>query len=291
MSTTRARPRFVDAHMHLWDVRSNPWYCFPMPGNDFGLGLKTPFPDRYVLDDYMNSNAVVALEKCVHVTAVTAAKDVEAESRWITGIAGESGLPSAVIGTVDLENPSAVEATLDRETANPLYRGIRLLAGMDYESELADGLLLALLSRNLIYDAVAHPGGGIANLVRACRRREDLTVVLEHTGWPLATDEHSFDIWRKELRQFAALPQSYCKLSGLAMTVHSTSSVVFRRYFDECIELFGTRRCMFASNFPVDLSYGSPNELFSVFRDVADGLSRDESNDLYARTAECVYRI
>jgi predicted TIM-barrel fold metal-dependent hydrolase len=147
------------------------------------------------------------------------------------------------------------------------------------------------VSRRLIYDAVARPGGGIADLARAAARHENLVVVLEHTGWPRATDAASFSVWRQEMAQLAALPNCYCKLSGLGMVVHSTSVADFRKYFDVCIELFGAHRCLFATNFPVDLCYGNAADLFAVFEAVAASCSADEATQLFANTAERVYRL
>jgi predicted TIM-barrel fold metal-dependent hydrolase len=277
--------------MHLWDVPENPWYRFPVPGDNSGLGLTRAFPARFVLDDYLACVSTVELVKCVHVTAVTDPTNVEAESRWVRELAHRRGLPQAIIGTVDLKNPATIAATLDREARSPLFRGIRLLSGLDYNSRLAHDVIQTLVSRGLIYDAVARPGGGIADLARAAARHEDLVVVLEHTGWPRSTDAASFSVWREEIAQLAVLPNCYCKLSGLGMVVHSTSLAQFRSYFDVCIELFGAARCMFATNFPVDLCYGSAADLFEVFGAVAASCSAEETAQLFANTAEHVYRL
>jgi predicted TIM-barrel fold metal-dependent hydrolase len=75
------------------------------------------------------------------------------------------------------------------------------------------------------------------------------------------------------------------------MIVHSTDLKVFRAYFDACISLFGPNRCMFASNIPVDLCYGTAAELFSVFEAVAGEYTADEARALFEGTAERVYRI
>jgi L-fuconolactonase len=289
---TAVKRRFVDPHMHLWDVGANPWYRFPVPGNDFGLGLQQPFPDTYVLNDYLESMTVVDLKKCVHVTAVTGPQDVAAEGTWITNIARSNNVIRAVVGTVDLRKPRRdIEATLNNECAHPLYRGIRLLEGLDYEGPLGDALLRTLASRGLVYDAVAHSDGSIAAAAKGLRRHEDLVVVLEHTGWPIAVGEGAFEAWHREMKLFAELPNTFCKLSGLGMVVHSTDLEVFQAYFRASIELFGPDRCMFASNFPVDLAYGSSADLFAVFESVARGYGEDEAAMLFERTAEHVYKI
>jgi L-fuconolactonase len=292
MAVTTPRRRFVDSHLHLWNTRQNPWYRFPRPGDDgFGLGLKRPFPERFLWPDYLESTASVQLAKWVHVTAVTAPKDAAAESAWVAPIARESGLPYALIGTLDATLPlSEIEATLERESANPAYRGLRVLTGLDYESNAAQALLSMLSSRKLVYDAVASPGA-IRAAARGLARHPDLTVVLEHAGWPRGTSSADFAEWRAEMADFAALQNTFCKLSGLGMVAHRNDPGIFRRFFDECVCLFGAHRCMFASNFPVDLCYGSGDELFAIFDEVASAYSEVEAENLFARTAERAYRL
>ena len=47
----------------------------------------------------------------------------------------------------------------------------------------------------------------------------------------------------------------------------------FAPWLEYAIEAFGVDRCMFASNFPVDATYGTFDELYAVFRQ-CDGRTR-----------------
>ena len=289
--TDNKRP-FVDAHIHLWDSITNPWYAFPVPGSDWGLGLRDHFPARFLSADYRQAVASMDVRKCVHVTAVTDSKDAAAESRWLEDIAQAEPLIRATVGTVDLAAPgNEIEKALDREMASPRFRGIRMLGGMDYDDRLCQGLLQTLARRNLVYDAVTHFDKGIAAAATALRRHEDLTVVLEHCGWPSAHGSDQFIRWRQELGEFAALPNTYCKLSGVGMWTHQSESRVLGTYYQACIDLFGPERCMFATNFPVDLSYGHADAVFEAFEAVAQKFSAREQTALFAGVAERVYRI
>lgn len=292
MAVTIARRRFVDSHVHLWDASRHDWYRFPQPGDDtFGLGLQKPLPERYLWADYRQSVASIDLVKWVHVTALTTPKAAAAESAWVESVARQAGLPYALIGTLDPTLPwCEIEAALDHEASNPAYRGLRLLGGLDYESDLADALLSILTSRRLVYDAVASPGG-IRAAAKGLARHPKLTVVLEHAGWPRGTTAEHFEEWRAEMADFAALPNTFCKLSGLSMVVHRTDVVIFRRFFAECIRLFGADRCMFGSNLPIDLSYGSAAELLAAFDEVAKAYPGEAAESLFVRTAERAYRL
>ena len=288
------RRRFVDAHVHLWDAAANPWYNFPQPsdeGDGFGLGLKRPFPDRYMWDDHLASTCRVQLEKWVHVTALTRPNHIEAETAWVDSIALQIGLPFVLIGSVDMSRDiREIIASLDRQAASPAFRGIRLLEGADYSDVRTRELLSQLSSRGLIYEVVVSTGS-IASAAQALSRYPDLTVILEHAGWPLAYDEVHFRKWRDEMEEFARLPNSFCKLSGLAMVVHRNDLNISRKFYEKCIALFGSDRCMFGSNFPVDLSYDEGSGFFSVFEEIASSLREEQAEDLYFRTAERAYRL
>ena len=292
MCSAEVKRPFVDSHVHLWDARLHAWYKFPRPGDDsFGLALKKPFPERYLWDDYCKSLPSVELVKWVHVSALTSPQHARAELDWLDSSARAGGIPYAVIGTLDPSQPVAeIERALDDAVQKPAYRGLRFLGGFEHESDHAHAVLSLLATRNLVYDAVASPGG-IRSVAKAVGRHPDLTVVLEHVGWPHGTSREHFAAWASEMAELAAVPNVYCKLSGLEMVVHGNDLDAFRRFFDEALRLFGAARCMFGSNLPIDLSYGSGAELLAIFEAIAGTHSQHDAEHLYVRTAERAYRL
>jgi L-fuconolactonase len=296
MSTTISlgnKRRFVDSHVHLWDPLNKEWYRFPKPGDDsYGLGDVSRWPMTFRLQDYRRALSAVDVVKFVHVSATDTPEAAYKETLWLEAMAQEYGAPNAIISTIDTSKPLAeLERIFDRHMETPHYRGIRLLHHIDYESDYGQGLLDILSDRRLVYDAVAHPGGGISAVARAAARHPQLTFVLEHTGWPLRIDDTHWKIWKSEISEFAAIPGTICKLSGLGMAHHQTNVVRFDRYWEHCLRVFHPQRCMFGSNFPVDGLYGSFDELLSAFEFTARGLSSKDQDALFGETAERVYRI
>lgn len=57
------------------------------------------------------------------------------------------------------------------------------------------------------------------------------------------------------------------------------------------IELFGPKRCMFESNFPVDKRSCSYHVLWNAFKRIASKYSASEKADLFKDTAVRVYRL
>jgi L-fuconolactonase len=284
--------RFVDSHVHLWDP-GNMWYRFPKPGEDnYGLGDVSRFPTVFGLNNYREALSSVNVVKFVHVNATENAEGAYKETRWLAEMSRHHGVPNAIISTVDTGKAlTELESVFDSQMITPLYRGIRLLHGLDYASEYGRGLLDMLSDRKLVYDVVAHPGGGIVDAARAAARHPKLVFVLEHTGWPLQTDNAHWNAWKAEIAEFAAIPSTICKLSGLGMTYHRTDPDIFQRHWNHCLELFGAQRCMFGSNFPVDSLYGTFDDLLAVFENTARSLSANDQAAVFGDTAERVYRL
>ena len=65
----------------------------------------------------------------------------------------------------------------------------------------------------------------------------------------------------------------------------------WKPYVDVCLRLFGTKRCMFESNFPVDKGMFSYAVLWNAFKRLAAGASADEKAALFAGTAARFYRL
>jgi predicted TIM-barrel fold metal-dependent hydrolase len=120
---------------------------------------------------------------------------------------------------------------------------------------------------------------------------EDLTVVVEHTGWPRSATDEERSIWRVGIDALAGLGDNVvCKLSGLAMPFGSMSADALAPWLEYAIEAFGVDRCMFASNFPVDAMYGTFDDLYDAFSAVTAGLDGESREKLFAANAERVYR-
>ncbi len=75
------------------------------------------------------------------------------------------------------------------------------------------------------------------------------------------------------------------------MMFHNWTEAMIRPYVRETIHLFGTERCMFASNFPVDGMYSSFDFLWSAYRNIVSDMSIGDQERLFRATAERIYRL
>jgi predicted TIM-barrel fold metal-dependent hydrolase len=65
----------------------------------------------------------------------------------------------------------------------------------------------------------------------------------------------------------------------------------WRPYIEPCIEAFGVDRCMFESNFPVELCGCTYDVLWNAFKRLAAGSSDAEKAALFSNTARRIYRL
>jgi predicted TIM-barrel fold metal-dependent hydrolase len=245
-----------------------------------------------------------------------------------SGLYGETRACAGIVGHVDLTLPeSTVGHVLEAQlrAGGDRFKGIRHSASYD-----ADPNVLGPLARTGagLYASAAFRAGyerlrdfglsfdswilepQIDELADLARAFPETPVILDHVGTPLGLAsyqgrlEERFPIWRDSIRRIAELPNVNVKLGGLAMPFCNFSSFAegppnssavlaeeWRPYVETCIEAFGPDRCMFESNFPVDLGNCSYRVLWNAFKRIAAGYSADEKAALFSGVATRVYRL
>jgi predicted TIM-barrel fold metal-dependent hydrolase len=285
-----AKPtRVVDAHVHLWDPARTDWYPYLSHPQAPGTADATRMFRRFSLDDYRTESAQWNVEKFVNVAAATGRHSID-ETIALDADADVGGGPDAIIGGLPPTDTvaEAVEL-LDRQMTAPRFRGVRPM-GVHMGPLPDPGVLRALQERNLIFELMTHTdqlqaaATGLAGF-------DDLTVVVEHTGWPRSNSDGEWAEWRVGIEALAEAGSNVsCKLSGLAMPFGSMRVEALAPWLEHAIEAFGVDRCMFASNFPVDSMYGTFDDLYAAFSAVTAGLDDGSRGKLFADNAERVYR-
>eukprot|EP01104_Vermistella_antarctica_P020866 TRINITY_DN911_c1_g1_i2.p1 TRINITY_DN911_c1_g1~~TRINITY_DN911_c1_g1_i2.p1 ORF type:complete len:359 (+),score=39.36 TRINITY_DN911_c1_g1_i2:149-1225(+) len=124
--------------------------------------------------------------------------------------------------------------------------------------------LEVLAGRNLTYDVWLYHTQ-IKQLIEIAVKHPSLTVVADHCCTPVVlptTASSVFSDWKRDIRELAACPNVVCKIGGLLMQITtpkpeealSSDGVVHAvsPYVMETISVFGSNRCIFESNFPMD---------------------------------------
>jgi predicted TIM-barrel fold metal-dependent hydrolase len=242
------------------------------------------WPEGSLLD---REAAAWNVQKFVHVAA---GADFVAETLEKEEEASATGHPDAIIGGVSLRVPvPEAVAQLDAQMVASRFRGVRPMGGST-DIVPSPGVLEALHDRGLVLEMLAHPDQ-IAGWAEALRGSTDLTVVVEHAGWPHSGSEEEFTVWRAGIAELASLgPRVHCKLSGLSTGLGTMDVEVLRPWIEYCLEVFGVDRCFFASNFPPDGANGTFDQLYSTYATLTADYDAESREKLFASNAEQLYR-
>lgn len=309
----------VDAHHHLWDV----------PGYEYGLDdLLADLESGHKIETTVFVQCGYAYRsdgpdslKPVGETERIAALAAEAERRQ-----SNVAICAAIVGHADLRLGAEVDEVLEAHIAAAAgrFRGIRQIAALD---DAVQRHILPAPPRNLLsesgfrrgfarlshydlsFDAwIYHPQ--IPELTALARAFPDTPIVLNHMGGLLGIGpyrdrrDETFHAWRKDMRDLAGSPNVHVKLGGLGLSVSGLDfhlapippssgelTSAWRPYVETCIEAFGTQRCMFESNFPVDKAACSYRVLWNAFKRMASGASAGEKASLFCDNAKRFYRL
>ena len=293
---TAAPPPIVDSHLHFLDLGrfDYPWIA--------GSGLEF-LRDGYLPHDWQADVGELDLLAGVHVQAeVDHATDPVRETAWLATLP-EPVAPMAYVAYADLRAPD-LDDVLERHRAFAPMRGIRQEAWFDPASTRAD-----LPRENMLLDPAWRAGLArlpehelsfdlfvwhhqLAYAADVCAALPQLTVIVEHTGFPPLGDEDGMRVWRDGLARFAErVPRSVLKISGLALFGPQWTVQSARPLLLEAIELFGPERCMLGSNYPVDRAAASYADMWAAFDAITAELSGSERTALFSGTALRTYAI
>ncbi|NGM86442.1 amidohydrolase family protein [Parapusillimonas sp. SGNA-6] len=244
-----------------------------------------------------------------------------------SGLYGRTRLCAGIVGAADLMMGDPVQDVLEAQiaAAPARFRGIRHTLAWDAEPSLLNPAYVVsehmmetstfragfrrLAPMGLSFDAwlFFHQLPRLAALAQAF---PDTVIVLNHCGGILGVGPYAgmrdevFRRWEAGMRALAACPNVWVKLGGLGMRmcgfgfderVRQASSeelaLAWRPWLETVIRLFGTERCMFESNFPVDKGSFSYVVGWNAMKRICAGGSQDEKDNLFWRSAGKCYRL
>lgn len=296
------RPPFVDPHVHLWDLSHIRYAWLSPPFSDDGPnGSVEPIAKDYGLDDYLADASGWDVRGIVHIDAGAHSDDALKETAWLQAMADARGLPSGIVAFAALESPS-LESLLAQHTAHPNVRGIRHIINWHADPQrtyseaditTSDAWMrgFGLLAKyHLSFDLQAYPGQ-FAHLAALIAKHPDTQVIVDHAGMAIPGDTDGWITWRRGMAALAALPNVAVKISGMGFTWRPWDIDQARPYVLETIDLFGTDRAMFASNFPTDKLFGTFDKHLGGYDTITADFSDAERRALFAGNANRVYRL
>lgn len=310
----------IDAHHHLWDKPGNRYLLAEMlddiAGHNVVATIFAEGKEGYRKD---GPEELRSLGETEMVAAIAEESLARPGSR--------THVAAAIIGYADLGRGEAVGAVLDAHVAagRGRFRGVRNSSawhadpeargsvlvqppGMLYDAGFRAGLA-ELEKRGLVLDAWLYHTQMI-DLIDLARDFPKLPIALNHLGGPIGIGPYAgrrgevFEDWRYFLRRLATHDNVSIKLGGFGMLMAGfdfqdralppTSEELAEAwgpYMLAAIEIFGSQRAMFESNFPVDKGTASYLVTWNAFKRIARTCSAGAKDALFFDTAARIYGL
>jgi predicted TIM-barrel fold metal-dependent hydrolase len=285
---------FTDTHVHFHDF-SEPalrWdWLLPGAGPDADIGDYSAIQARrYVPDDFLAETRFHNVDGVVHVQAAIGTEDPVEETRWLQALADRVGVPQGIVAPADLADP-AVESLLERHADSGNLRGIRDLR---YDNYLTDEAWLRGVAHVERHGLVLCDDPLLEHmplLAGVARRFSDLSICVDHAGFPRRRDDEYFRKWRAGMEHLAQCENTVVKVSGLAMVDHRWTVDSLRPWVTTCLELWGPRRVVFGSNWPVDRLFSSYGDVIDAYAELVSQYTLEEQRDLLSGNAKRLFGL
>lgn len=293
MTPANDSPR-IDAHVHFWRYQAAdyPWIGADMPclAQDRRPGDVLPALQAAGLD------GAVAVQARGGIAETHFLLDLARRHDWIRGVVGwedltAPDLEARLAGWQDaprlcgFRHQVQDEPDADAFLSSPAFqRGIALLQARGHAYDV------------LVFNRQMEAAAGF------CGRHDAHWLVLDHLGKPplaaMTADAGAFARWRASLDAFRTMPHVACKLSGLVTEADWRNGLQPRdrlnivRCLDAALSVFGPRRLLYGSDWPVCLLAGAYGDVRGLVRDWArDRLAPDERAALWGGTAAACYGL
>jgi L-fuconolactonase len=276
-------PMIIDSHQHFWQVGR---FDYPWMSSEVEVLYRDYLPAQ--LKPILAENGVTS-------TVLVQASNSLEESRWLLELAESFPFIAGVVGWVDLGD-AEVDSQLNELAAHPKFKGVRHLV----ESEPDDRWLLQpavlrglerLAAHDLSYDLLIRPRH-LEYAEQVVRANPSLRFVVDHMAKPPIANREVRD-WATKIKPLGALPNVYCKLSGLVTEAswESWTTADLQPFVKEALEVFGVDRLMFGSDHPVCLLAAAYGRVLDSFRETLHPLKDEDQVRIFAENARSFYRL
>lgn len=285
----------IDTHQHLWDtVRFNEgWSSSPMKRNFDMAAYKAAIQGRNIVKsvyievavppDKRREEALYAIEMCMDKSSPTSVAIIAAD-----------------LNSIDFKS------YLSEFTDSPYIRGIR--HKFRNPEEITNPLVIEnvkfLGEMNMSLDFSVPPLWlpHMADLIGHC---PSTMFLVNHSGNvdPKAffgpeekvneKPGHDRDDWIRDIKNIASYKNTACKISGVITRVlnYPLTAKNLAPSVNQCLDIFGPDRVMFASDWPVCLKKMELGEWLDILKEIVSNRPYEEQRKLFHDNAVKFYRI
>ena len=278
-------PRRIDAHQHFWR-RSEPfdyrWLDAPQ---------HAPIAGDYLPEDLLPHLHNTQIQQSV---LVQTQHNLD-ENRWALSLSERHEFIAGVVGWVDLASPDCERQVLEFKQHRK-FVGVRHITQDEPDDDfIVRGDVLAglkVLEKHRVPFDLLFYVKHLRHAAFLAQHFPELPLVIDHLAKP-RIKSRALNNWLPHLRAAAKFPNVHVKLSGLiteAEWQHWKASDL-TPYVKHALDLFGPRRCMFGSDWPVCELAGSYEQVYQALLDALGPISASEQAAIFGETAVAFYGL
>lgn len=272
----------VDSHQHFWEynIHRHAWI------DDSMQVLKRDFLPQDLLTELQKNH----VDGCI---AVQADQSIE-ETHFLLSLAKNNNFIRGVVGWIDLRDVQLADK-LEQLRDYSLLKGFRhILQSESPDFMLQDSFLngIALLEKyGYTYDILIYPNHFNAAL-KLVQTFPSMRFVVDHLAKPDIKGKQ-MDQWKQGIENLSQCSNVYCKISGMATEADWNTWTVdeFMPYLDNVVSLFGMKRLMFGSDWPVCMLATSYEKWLDLLKAYFSAYSPQEQAAFFGLNAVEFYHL
>ena len=290
----------VDSHHHIWRQSDLPWLNGPELPRVFGAyeGLRRD----YLMEDLMSDMAGSGVVGSVYIQVNWAPEQAVDEAAWVQEVSNTLGWPQGIVAYANFFDDDSPDL-LRKLSAFPNMRGIRhqlhwhenpLYRFQDRPDIMNDATWRRNFAKLQDYGWSFELQVFDTQMKDAAKLAADfpgVSQILQHAGMPEDRSPAGLKTWRDGMKLLADQPNIFCKLSALGTFIHENSEDHITEIIGETLEIFPTNRCLFGSNYPIEMLWTPYTPIVSAHRKAIAGLSEADQRSILHDTAVRVYGL
>lgn len=273
----------IDSHQHFWkyNPEKHAWIDDTM----------SPIRRDFLPADLKPVYSENGIDGCV---AVQADQTLE-ETDFLLDLAHNTNFIKGVVGWVDLRAKN-LEETLGKYASHEKLKGWRHIV----QGEADPNFLLRpefmrgisyLEKFGFTYDILVFPHQ-LGSVLQFVKHFPNQKFVIDHIAKPYIKDGF-FEGWALLMEAIAQHENVYCKVSGMITEAdyHLWIPEQIHPYLHHVLEIFGSERIMFGSDWPVCLVAGNYGQVKAVVTDFISELGENDQNRIMGENALAFYRL
>lgn len=273
----------IDSHQHFWryNAENHAWI------NDDMSVIKRDFLPKDLKPIYDTHG----IDGCV----VVQVDQNEVENEFLLALARQHTFIKGIIGWVDFRAAN-ISDRLSFYSSIKLIKGFRHIVQGEPDKRFLMGEffcrgIAGLRQHNFTYDILVY-AHQLEQVEEFVKRFPNQPFIIDHLAKP-SIKEKSIEDWRQRMTRIAKNENVYCKLSGMVTEAdwNKWNYNDLQPYMEAVLEVFGTKRLVYGSDWPVCLVAASYERQINVVRQFISRLSAAEQAEIMGENAIRFYHL